>query len=90
MKNELENLRLQINEIDLALAKLFAQRMDVVKKVAIYKKENNLPVFDETRENQILANAKSRVDEHLVNYYLEFVQDVMKISKDYQNDQLKK
>ena len=43
-----------INQIDPEIRKLFLERMKTVKDVALYKLENNLPVFDETREKELI------------------------------------
>ncbi len=59
---ELSNLRKQINEIDDELIKLIEQRMEIVSKVAEYKKENNLPVYSAEREQAIIANLASKVN----------------------------
>ena len=44
MAENLETLRNKIDEIDTQIAKLFAERMDAVEKIGIYKKENALGV----------------------------------------------
>ena len=50
----LDELRCQIDQIDQNLLQLFEQRMEIVKGVAAYKKENNLPIFHKDREDQII------------------------------------
>ena len=42
---DLSDYRKEIDEIDHQLVPLFEQRMEVVRKVAAYKKEHNLPVL---------------------------------------------
>lgn len=51
----LEECRKEINEIDGALVELLVRRMYVSGDVARYKKANDLPVYDEKREEQLLA-----------------------------------
>jgi len=46
----LEQLRDQIDELDAVLVKLFEQRMDFAAHVAEYKRANDLPILDRTRE----------------------------------------
>jgi len=51
---EIDYLRKEIDEIDKKILKLFEDRMELCKKVALYKKENNLPVFQPERERKLL------------------------------------
>lgn len=88
--NDLENNRLKINEIDKKIAELFEQRMYAASQIALYKKENNIPVFDSSREQEILKNEVEYIkNEELKEYYLTFIQDLMNISKEYQKKILK-
>ena len=52
----LQDYRKQIDRIDNELLHLFKERMDVVRKVALYKKEHGLPVLDATREQEKLTS----------------------------------
>lgn len=84
--NELERCRAEIDRIDTEMAKLFQERMKVCHAVADYKKANALPIYDEARENAILASKASRVaDAELQPYYVDFMKDVMKTSRRYQS-----
>ncbi len=77
--NELEKCRQEIDKIDAQMATLFEERMKVCADVAAYKKEHGLPIYDEKRENAILANKAT------TPYYVDFLKDVMKISRRYQS-----
>ena len=55
MSGEIAELRLQLDEIDRELVKLFERRMAVSRLVAAYKKEKGLPVLDAAREQQVIA-----------------------------------
>ena len=79
-----------INQIDPEIRKLFLERMKIVKDVALYKLENNLPVFDETREQELIEKLSKDVEEELKPYYLEFLNAMLKISKDYQKEIIRK
>ena len=79
-----------INQIDPEIRKLFLERMKTVKDVALYKLENNLPVFDETREKELIERLSTEVEEELKPYYLEFLSAMLKISKDYQKEIINK
>lgn len=85
--NELELLRKQIDEIDNELCKLFENRMEVAKKIGEYKKLHNLNILDASREEIVLEKAKHRIkNKNLEEYYLLLVQNLMELSKKYQNE----
>lgn len=84
--NELENYRYEIDEIDNEMAQLFERRMKVSEKIAEYKKAHALPILDKTRESKVLANHAPLVkNDSYREYYMEFVKNVMKVSRDYQS-----
>lgn len=83
----LNDIRLEINRIDEEMIALFKKRIEIVAKVLQYKKENNLPVFDEKRETQLIEkNIKLLNNKELEKYYITFFSGVLKSSKDYQGD----
>lgn len=85
--NSLDEARIKINEIDKEMAKLFEERMKAVLEVLKYKKEHNLPVFDEKREIELIArNINLLEDESLKEYYLIFFKAMLDASKKYQGD----
>ena len=51
---ELKDIRKKINEIDKQMAKLFEERMQASSEVANYKKEHALPIFDSSREQEVI------------------------------------
>ena len=59
---DLQQLRLQIDKIDEELVRLFEKRMDTSGEIALYKKENNLPIYDPARERQKLYDISGKVD----------------------------
>lgn len=85
MENLLETARKEINETDRLMAELFVRRMEAVRNVAAYKKENGLPIYDEAREQAVLdRNVKYIEAPELRDFYLEFMQNTMNVSKKYQ------
>ena len=83
--NKLEESRIKIDEIDKKMRELFEARMEAVKGVAEFKKENAMPIFDEKREaNVIERNATALQNKELKNEYVFFMQSLMKASKLYQ------
>ena len=83
--NKLEQARKQINEIDKKMAELFVSRMEAVKQVSEYKTEHGLPVLDASREEQVIAqNATLVEDEALRSYYVNFLRNNLSISRSFQ------
>lgn len=90
MSNKLEEIRKEINEIDLEMIALFKRRMAASKEVALYKKENNIPIYDPDREISLIENNLSLLNDlELETYYLTFMNGLLTASKDYQKDLLK-
>ena len=81
---DLSTLRDNINEIDNKIVELWAQRMEYSLKIAEYKKENNLPVFDEKREKDLLERVSELAGEELNDYCRELYEKIMTLSRDYQ------
>lgn len=83
--DNLDTLRNSIDEIDSAIIKLFEKRMNIVSKIAKYKLENNLPVFNSAREEDVIFKSLSKVNNTQFHSYIEqLVKLVMSLSKDYQ------
>ncbi len=82
----LEQARATINEADREMAKLFARRMEAVRQVSAYKQAHGLPVLDASRERAVVENnAALYPDGETKAYYIDFLQDVMDLSKRYQH-----
>jgi 3-dehydroquinate synthase len=87
MINSLEEARKEINRIDEEMAKLFEGRMECAEVIAEYKKENNLPIFDKKREEELVERNSGYIENQgLREYYKDFLLDVMSISKKYQKE----
>ena len=67
---DLKEIRYEIDKIDEELKRLFYARMDLVLKVAKYKKANNLKVLDNNREKEMLERLEG--DDELSAYYHDF------------------
>ena len=59
----LSEIRPKIDEIDSQLLPLFIERMKCSEQVAKNKIEQNLPIFNESRENQILDKVEKSADD---------------------------
>ena len=90
MKTKLDEAREMINEVDEEMISLFIKRMAAVSMVAEYKAENNLPILDVSREDDIREkNLQILSNKMLESYYNTFFDGILKASKDYQKDLVK-
>ena len=63
MDQALDDLREEIESIDCGLLRLWEKRMYTAVKVGVYKRNNDLPVFDAEREKQLWFNWQQQLDE---------------------------
>ncbi len=81
---DLKDIRAEINEIDEQMGKLFDRRMQLAKDVAIYKQAHDIPIFDKTREEQILQSRMKDFpdrDGEFLEAVQTFYQTMMDLSK---------
>lgn len=84
--NNLEKAREKINLADKKMAELFEERMLAVKEVALFKAEHGLDVFDRAREEQVIEkNTEYIKNDEIRGYYLNFIRNTMKQSRNYQH-----
>ena len=82
---ELHEIREEIRQIDEEMAELFVRRMEAVRKVAAYKNQRGLPVLDREQEARVIQGRSALIkDPELQPFYIEFLKDVMKVSKHWQ------
>ena len=62
--NPLSKLREQINQVDEELLTLIGQRMKIADKIGLFKKENNITIFQAARWNEILERGLTRASSH--------------------------
>lgn len=85
MSNKLEEARKIINEVDSQMAKLFVERMRAAELVYEHKKEFGLPILDSEREKEVIEKNSALVeDEVLKGYYIDFLKNLMSVSRTYQ------
>ncbi len=85
MANKLEEARKSINRIDAQMAELFVERMRAAEMVYEHKKEYGLPILDTAREQAVIQqNVAGIADEELKGYYIDFLKNVMAVSRAYQ------
>ncbi len=81
----LEDAREKINRADKEMARLFLERMRAVETVFEHKKKYGLPIFDKDREQEVIAKNSDYIeDEVICSYYVDFIKNVMELSKNYQ------
>ena len=85
MGSMLDEVREIINEVDLKMAELFVKRMRATEMVYEHKKQYGLPILDQTRENEVIEkNIELIEDEVLKGYYIDYIKNMMSISRAYQ------
>ena len=61
-QSELESLRAQIDFIDDELVNLLSNRMNIVREIGQYKKNNNMTILQQKRWNDILEKSKLQAE----------------------------
>ena len=85
MENLLEEARKIINDVDTQMAELFVKRMRAAEMVYEHKKKMGLPILDQARETAVIERNTKRIeDEVLKGYYIDYLKNVMSISRAYQ------
>lgn len=87
---DLNELRLDIDEIDAKLMELFEKRMKISDKVADYKISSGKSVFDKERELQKISSFKALArDDSNKDAAGELIEKIMEISRKRQYEKLK-
>lgn len=81
----LQELRNRIDEIDDSMLRLFIERMEISREVAKFKIKNNLPVFQSSREDNIIKEVRDNSPLDLKNSSEILFKNIMDISK-YRQD----
>lgn len=85
MIKELDETREEINRIDREMAELFSKRMDCAAEVIAYKKAQGLPILDSAREQAVVKKNLAYIqNKDYREYYQDFIQHLMGLSKSYQ------
>lgn len=86
MANKLEEARRIINEVDSRMAELFVERMRAAELVLAHKKEFGLPILDRKREDAVIERNSALVEDPVLKgYYIDFLKNVMAVSRAYQH-----
>lgn len=81
---KLKECRNKLDVIDLQLISLFCERMEVVQRVAEYKKEHDLPILNSGREKEILERVRTLSGEELAPYAQTLFETLLYVSREYQ------
>ncbi|MBE7011290.1 MAG: bifunctional chorismate mutase/prephenate dehydratase [Ruminococcaceae bacterium] len=85
MTSKLDEARKIINEVDSQMAELFIKRMRAAEMVYEHKKEFGLPILDQKREDAVIEKNSAMIeDEVLKGYYIDYIKNLMSISRSYQ------
>lgn len=82
---ELSAIRRKIDETDSRILELFCHRMDLVRRVADYKIQNQLPVLRPEREQEIIAQVRKTAGEDYADYAEDLFRHLMRISREMQS-----
>ncbi len=73
----LEELRDEIKEIDLKILDLIKKRLDIAKKIGLYKKQHQIPVKNANVEEKVLERAEDHAI--ILGIPIELALDVTKL-----------
>ncbi|MCR5672141.1 MAG: chorismate mutase [Lachnospiraceae bacterium] len=89
MATDMKKLRAQIDEIDAHILRLYEERMDIVRAIGQYKKENSLPVYDAAREDEKLEKVFEDVsNKEYADGAAQLFITLMQASREMQEDML--
>lgn len=74
MASKIDKIRKQIDRIDLVLITALAERMSLMPEIADYKKANDIPIYQERREEEIMQKLKRIAQEQNLNE--DFVEEI--------------
>ena len=88
MGKNLEELRMEIDQIDRQMVSLFRRRMEAVTQVAEYKQERGLPVRDPSRERALLGKVAREAGEELADHIQSVYRTMMAASRSYEHSRM--
>ena len=83
----LDELRVQIDAIDKEMASLFEKRMVISGKIGVFKVKKGLDFYDEDREEAVKKKNREYISDPVIREYYEgFLEDLIELSRDYQEE----
>lgn len=83
----LEDIRKSIDNIDDEISKLFIQRMDLVNNVIEIKRRDDIDIYDDKREKEILDRLSLNSNKYKRQIESLFLH-IMELSKSYQKEKI--
>ncbi len=84
--SDISDLRTEIDRIDDSLTSLFERRLCLAERIAQYKRDNDMPVFDKSRELDIISAQCSKVPDRHIDLIKQFYISVFDISRRLQQN----
>ena len=84
----LDELRSKIDNIYSEMCRLFAERMQVVTDIALYKKANNMVVYHPSRARAVLQNISKQLGPEFEGYGRSLYRTIFDLSESYQTRML--
>lgn len=86
---DLSDIRNEIDAVDKEFMKLFEKRMELALKAAEYKKQNNIPILNKAREDEVIKKNVGRLqNKRFAKAGEEFLNNVISISRSLQAREL--
>ena len=82
--SSLDDYRRELDQIDREIVEKLEERMRTAEKIAVYKKENALPVLDALREREKIDQITEIAAEDMASYTRILYNTIMEMSKDHQ------
>ena len=82
---DLNKIRLEIDAVDAELVELYKKRMSLSAQVAEYKRENNMPILDSSRERALLEKISELSGKEFEDYSRTLYSTILDLSKAYQH-----
>jgi chorismate mutase/prephenate dehydratase len=80
----LNDLRKNIDEIDLKIKDLFIKRMQVAEQVAEYKNDTGDKILKPEREDEVIRQLTDGLDDEMKSAYASFIKKIMEVSRTFQ------
>ena len=82
---ELNKIRTEIDRIDEELVTLYKKRMHLCAEIAEYKRANNMPILDSSRERALLTKISELSGAEFEEYSRTLYSTILDLSRSYQN-----
>lgn len=90
MELNLNELRDEINQVDMELTKLLEKRFNLVLKVALYKRTQGIAVYDPSREQAVIDRCKSYLKNPRYDIQIEkLYHAIMDAAKEIEREEIK-